>query len=138
MIASHPRCHFGLCLDSALHNHVLCGRLTPHTLSRAGAGVFSCWLSQSMAPLLSPCCLLEGPWDFFHACILHTLVCPLVCLTASFFLNPAYLRTAFPIFPEWGLALFWKDIFFLSPSPMHTPTLSPHRLLSGLLDKALQ
>lgn len=55
--------HLDLCLDSALHNCGLRGRLTPHTLTRACADASSCWLPWFGAPQLSPCWLQEGPCD---------------------------------------------------------------------------
>lgn len=125
VIASDPRCHLGLCLDSALHNHVLYGKRTPHTPTRAGAGVFSCWFPWSRAPLLSPCCLLEGPCDplprlyLAHCCVYPCVLDLFLFPGDSFLLNPAYPRTVFPTFPEWGLALFWRDISFCPP-PQYT------------------
>lgn len=112
--------HLDLCLDSALYNCVLCGRLTLQALIRACADVSSCWLPWFGAPRPSSCWLLEGPCDPLPCTCCIPLV-PSPCAQPPFFLgffilNPAYLRTAFPIFPEQGLTLVWGNIAFCSPS----------------------
>lgn len=125
--------HLDLCLDSALHNDVLCGRLTPHALSRTGAGVSSCWLPGFGVPLLSPCCLLERPCDpppGLPSCtplyVVLSFLIPAVCPTSSFpqdsfFLKSAYLENCLSHISSSGFGSILEKTFCPPPQSTHLP-----------------